>query len=1003
MKNLLLLSTAILTNAILSLAQNKPKSLNQANWQQKVDYTIEVSLDTINQVLTGYETITYINNSPNSLPEIYMHLWPNAYKNRNTAYAKQDLENGNTAFYFAEEADRGFIDSIDFLVNGQKVKWNFTEQIDIALIKLNETILPGQSITIQTPFKVKLPKVFSRLGYEKGHYCITQWYPKPAVYDVNGWNQMPYLNQGEFYSEFGSFDVKITVPKNLVLAATGQLQDPSEKQWWRNLKSEKNYPHPATGATKTLHFKQNDVHDFAWFANKNYRVDYDTVSLSNGQKVETWLFATTKNGAPKGIEHLNDGVKYYSDKVGNYPYEIAQVVITPLEAGGGMEYPTITNCASLDRTTIIHEVGHNWFYGIIGSNEREHPWMDESINTYYEERSQTDLQSNATGGKISILGMTVNQLDLMVQLTLRKNLDQAGNLRSEAYTDGNYGAVVYGKNPKSFAYLQHYLGNELFDAMMHEYYEKWKFKHPLPNDFRQHAETFTQQNLSWFFDDIMGTSQKMDYKMSGLKNNQLTIKNNGKIASPILLNKLENDTIIASIWLKGFNGHKSFNLDSLGLTNTSPATFEINPFNKTLDLYPQNNYLKSKGLFKTCVPLSIKPFLQLEKPNKNQIFVSPVYGYNLYNRNMFGLSFYNSLLPQKKTEFIITPLYSFHTKDVNGFFSLHRNFYTQGKIRNLKIGLNASRFGNNSIGFRSENPETKNILQSAGSFYGASTYEKIAPYIKFNLKPHNERSNIEQSVTLRYVMINEQFNEYSYFSNFANDHYGITQLKYTYQREDALYPSKLNLDYQVGLKNNGLNRLAMDFTQAFAYAKHNRKASIRLFAGLFLTQENYAPGIRSVNQKVYENAMFTAGATSGQNDYLFDEIMVGRSDFSNGFWGHQVLLRDAGFRNFVNLGNTDKWMGAANATIPFPLPVPLGFYGDLSFAKIADVNTTSYVGGIYLQVIKDILYIYVPAVASKNVNESWDNNRVDNILKRTSFTLNLNKLNPISMIRDFKL
>ena len=1003
MKNILLLSTAILTNAILSLAQNKPNSLNQANWQQKVNYTIEVGLDTINQVLTGFETITYQNNSPNSLPEIYMHLWPNAYKNRNTAYAKQELENGNTAFYFASDADRGFIDSIDFRVNDKNVKWNFTQQIDIAIITLNEPILPGQSITIQTPFKVKLPKVFSRMGYENGHYCITQWYPKPAVYDVNGWNPMPYLNQGEFYSEFGSFDVKITVPKNLVLAATGQLQDPSEKQWWRMLKNEKNYPHPAEGPLKTLHFKQDNVHDFAWFANKNYSVDFDTVSLSNGKKVETWLFAISKKGAPKGIEHLNDGVKYYSDKVGNYPYDIAQVVITPLEAGGGMEYPTITNCASLDRTTIIHEVGHNWFYGIIGSNEREHPWMDESINTYYEERSQTDLNSNAKGGKISIFGMTVNQLDLMVQLTLRKNLDQAGNLRSEAYTDGNYGAVVYGKNPKSFSYLQHYLGNELFDAMMHEYYEKWKFKHPLPNDFRQHAESYTQQNLSWFFDDLMGTTQKMDYKMGGVKNNQIKIKNNGGITGPILLSKIENNQEVKSVWLKGFDGQKVFNLDSLGMSNSPTASFQINPFEKTLDLYSQNNFAKSKGIFKTCVPLSIKPFLQLEKPNKNQIFVSPVYGYNLYNKNMFGLSFYNSLLPQKKTEFTFTPLYSFQTKDVNGFFSIHRNLYSQGKIRNLKIGLNVARFGNNAIGFRSDNPDTKVILQNVGSFYGASTYEKFAPFMKFNLRPQNERSNIEQSVTLRYVMVNEQFKEYGYFSNFTNDHYGITQLKYAYQREDALYPSKFNLDYQLGIKNNGLNRLAMDFTQSFTYHKHNRKASIRLFAGMFLTQEKYSPGIRSVNQKVYENAMFTAGATTGQNDYLFDEIMVGRSDISSGFWGHQVLLRDAGFRNFVNLGNTDSWISAANATIPFPLPVPLGFYGDLSLAKINNVNTTSYVGGIYLQVIKDILYIYVPAVASKNVNESWDNNKVDNILKRTSFTLNLNKLNPINMIRDFKL
>lgn len=1010
MKKNPLLLLLCLTSVSFTFAQTKPKSLNQANWQQNVNYDIQVSLDTQFHVLRGFETITYQNNSPNSLSEIYMHLWPNAYKDRNTAYAKQDLENGSTSFYYANEEDKGYIDSIDFLVNQRKVKWDFTSHIDVAKITLNEALKPGETITISTPFMVKLPKVFSRLGFEKGHYCITQWYPKPAVYDINGWNQMPYLNQGEFYSEFGKFDVKITVPKDLVLAATGEVQDPQEKAWWRSLRNEKNAPHPSNTGYKTLHFVQDNVHDFAWFANKNYRVDYDTVVLSNGHKVETWMFAVTKNDAPKGINDLNDGVKYYSDKVGNYPYSIAQVVITPLEAGGGMEYPTITNCGSFDRTTIIHEVGHNWFYGILGSNERDYPWMDESLNTYYEERSQKDLSNDRNAGQFSIFGMSISQLDLMVNLTLRKNLDQAGNLHSETYTDGNYGAIVYGKNPKSIAYLQYYLGNEVFDNMMQAYYNKWKFKHPLPNDFRNHVETFTGKNLSWFFDDVMGTTKKMDYQISQYNRNRLNIKNKGKIASPILLNKLENDTIVSSIWLEGFLGNKTIYLDSIGFGIAKPnkqIKFEINPASQTLDLYPQNNYANTKGIFKTCVPLKLKPILGLEKNNAHQVFVAPVYGYNLYDKNMFGLSFYNSLFPQMKTEFIFTPLYSFSSNDINGFFDLNRNFYTTGKIRNIQLGLNASRFGNNAVAFKSNDPEITKTIELAGSYTGNTNYERIAPFIKFVLKPKNERSNIQQSMVLRYVMINEQFTSQGYFANFGSDHYGIGNLKYQYEREHALYPSKFNFDYQVGIKNNGLNRLALDFTQSFAYAKHNRFASIRIFTGFFLSTETYAPGIRSVNQKVYENAMFTAGGTTGNNDYLFDEVMVGRSDFSSGFWGHQVLLRDAGFRNFVNLGNTDKWLSAANLTAPFPLPIPLGFYADFSYANLPTVGANkaslSYVGGIYLQLIKDVCYIYVPAVSSNNVTTSWDLNKVDNIFKRTSFTLNLKALNPVKLIRNFNL
>jgi hypothetical protein len=819
---------------------------------------------------------------------------------------------------------------------------------------------------------------------------------------------MPYLNQGEFYSEFGKFDVKITVPKNLVVAATGDVQNQQEKTWWRELANNKNAIHPSIESQKTLHFIQENVHDFAWFANKDYSVDFDTVTLSNGQKVETWIFAVTKKSPPKGIEHLNDGVKYYSEKVGNYPYNIAQVVITPLIAGGGMEYPTITNCGSIDRTTIIHEVGHNWFYGILGSNERDYPWMDESINTYYEERSQIELSPKTNAGTISIFGIKINQLDLMVYLTLRKNLDQAGNLKSEAYTDANYGAIVYGKNPKSFAYLQYYLGNEVFDNMMQSYYNKWKFKHPLPNDFRALAESFTNKNLSWFFEDLLSTTKKIDYKTYRFKNKQLTLINSGKIASPVLINKLENDSLIASNWISGFFGEKSISLDSLGLgESNNKTTFEINPLTKILDLYPQNNYLKTNGICKTGVPIKFQLFLGVEKAKAKQVFLSPIYGYNLYNKNMLGVSFYNSLFPQKKTEFVFSPLYSFQTKDLNGYLSIYRNFYATGKLRNIQLGIKASRFGNNAVAFRSNDAEISKIIENSGSYFAQTSYEKLAPFIKFNLRPTNERSNIEQSLILRYVMINEQFNSQGYLSNFGSDHYGISNLNYHYQRDHALFPSSFNFDYQFGFKNNGLNRLALDFTQSFKYKKHNKMASIRLFTGMFLTRENYAAGIRSINQKVYENARFTAGGTLGVNDYLFDEVMMGRSDFSPGFWSHQVIQRDAGFRNFVNLGNTDKWIGAANLSIPLPLPVPLGFYSDFSYSNLSNIgsnsNNLNYVGGIYIQIIKNIFYIYVPAFASENVLTYWDLNKAENIFKKTSFTLNLNKLSPIELIRNFKL
>ena len=203
----------------------------QDYFQQEVNYTIKVKLDDEKHELSASETIQYINNSPDELKFIYIHLWPNAYKDNSTALAKDLLRTGNTKFYFSEEKDKGYIDQLDFKINGQPAKWELLkDSIDICKLYLNQPLKSKDSITISTPFHVKIPSAeFSRLGHVGQSYQVTQWYPKPAVYDKNGWNQMPYLQQGEFYSEFGSFDVSITLPKNYVLGATGDMVDGDRK------------------------------------------------------------------------------------------------------------------------------------------------------------------------------------------------------------------------------------------------------------------------------------------------------------------------------------------------------------------------------------------------------------------------------------------------------------------------------------------------------------------------------------------------------------------------------------------------------------------------------------------------------------------------------------------------------------------------------------------------------------------------------------------------------
>ena len=198
-------------------------------FQQTVNYEINVTLNDIEHVVSGTINIEYTNNSPDELDFIYFHLWPNAYQNNETAFARQKREDGNTRFYFSDKKDRGEIRDLDFSVDGKMTTWEYDQKnIDIAIVRLPKPIKSGETILIKTPFTVQIPESFSRLGHVEQSYQMTQWYPKPAVYDAEGCHPMPYLDQGEFYSEFGDFDVTITLPSNYVVGATGELQTESE-------------------------------------------------------------------------------------------------------------------------------------------------------------------------------------------------------------------------------------------------------------------------------------------------------------------------------------------------------------------------------------------------------------------------------------------------------------------------------------------------------------------------------------------------------------------------------------------------------------------------------------------------------------------------------------------------------------------------------------------------------------------------------------------------------
>ena len=534
------------TTFILLLVQFLYGNGNQY-FQQMVKYEIDVTLNDTAHTLSGYEKMEYVNNSPDTLEFIWFHLWPNAYKNDSTAFAKQQIKSGSRRFANSDEEDRGFIDSLDFLVDGIKATWEtHTDWIDVAKIMLPTHLLPGKSVIIETPFFIKLPLVFSRLGHSGKHYEITQWYPKPAVYDHKGWHPMPYLNMGEFYSEFGIFDVKITLPKDYRLMATGDLVNGEDEIHWldslaaqgdslhvlpkkelkKKLKLMKKNAEKAETVDssdiemKTLHFHQENVHDFAWFADKNWIVRKGELLLSDSTRnITLWSFYLPKNAEIWGnsIEYLHDSGYWYSKFYGDYPYNHLTAVDGDMSAGGGMEYPNITVISTAPSKdfleyVIMHEVGHNWFYGILGFNERDHTWMDEGLNEYsnirywqkkYKDRNEQIILQEFIQNKLGIAkNLSMSWITYAGYANSGKNKDaQPLNLTAEKYIGSNYWQH-YSKTAVYMRYLQHYLGEGKMDEILQDFYKQWEFRHPYPEDLEAVFSAHLQEDLDWFFDNV---------------------------------------------------------------------------------------------------------------------------------------------------------------------------------------------------------------------------------------------------------------------------------------------------------------------------------------------------------------------------------------------------------------------------------------------------------------------------------------------------------------------
>ncbi len=480
------------------------------------NYKIQVELDVDQKTLKGSQKIIWQNISTDTIKELRFHLYYNAFKNDQSTFLKNGGRDGflsNSEFGWTEVFS--FIDSDDTQLVGNSYydpvdDGNVKDQT-VLVIPLASPIMPLGLGEFEMEWKAKIPKIMVRTGYNKDFYFFAQWFPKLGVYEPAGmryatkgqWNCHQYHSSGEYYSDFGNYNVSMTLPRNFIVASSGDLLSKRDE-----------------GEMTVWNFSVEDVIDFTWSCSPHFVSEQ---RVHNGVKLKYYSYPYKTHFADRYFNTLSFTMDYLNDHLGPYPYPTLSIVDAPLHGifCGGMEYPTLISSISfcflpkgvrVAETLIAHEYIHQYFMQLIATNETEEPWMDEGITTYYEGRIM-DALYEGNRASIDVLGFKVGNAEFnRTEFFGSSNIKIAPNTRkSWEFEDGGYSSISYNKTAIWLKTLEGLLGIEKMDEIMKEYFLRWKFKHPCKNDFVDIVNEISGTDMHWFFDQVLEDVLVCDY------------------------------------------------------------------------------------------------------------------------------------------------------------------------------------------------------------------------------------------------------------------------------------------------------------------------------------------------------------------------------------------------------------------------------------------------------------------------------------------------------------
>lgn len=568
-------------------------------WQNRADYKINATLDTVNQSVSGDVEIFYTNNSPDNLKFIWLQVDQNIYRQDSRATATTPPTGGR--FANAKYTDGNVIKSISVEYDGKTFtpKYNVTDTRMQVWLQ-NALKSSGGKLKINIKYQFTVPEYGTdRMGRQKTKngwiYEIAQWYPRLCVYDdVQGWNTLPYLGAGEFYLEYGDIDFNITAPGNLILVGSGELTNPQDCFTAEQLKrleqaknsdktvvirSDKEITDPNSrpkAANITWKFKINNTRDAAWAASKAFVYDAARINLPSGKKAMAAsaypVESIKKDGWQRSTEMVKATIEFYSKNFYEFPWPAATNVAGIV---GGMEYPGIVFCSSGSSGADLwgvedHEFGHNWFPMLVGSNERKYAWMDEGFNTFINNLS-TAAFNNGEFNQQSFFNDPTSPF--MIKYAFGDKMDGLFNI-PEVIQAQNLGVAAYLKPSMMLDALRNaVLGKDRFDPAFREYVQRWAFKHPTPWDFFRTMENVAGEDLGWFWKAWVLNAWKFDVAVKDVS----YIKNKAENGAQVTIQLLDKMPMPVNVLITETNGKEHrINLPVEIWQRGSEWTFNIN-------------------------------------------------------------------------------------------------------------------------------------------------------------------------------------------------------------------------------------------------------------------------------------------------------------------------------------------------------------------------------------------------------------------------------------------